>query len=376
MSILTIVIPTRDRHNTLSITVSHLLREPIEGVEVLVVDNACQPPVSQVIGSHKNLRVVRTNDRLDMIKNWRFGLSQIRTKYFTVIGDDDFVWKRSLTSILAFLKLNDTPLISWNRSAIYWPDYPDERFRGNLYLPLGPSAKRISCRELFDHMFLKTFDPFSLPGVYNSIVNTEHAKLRIRHIEDLIPADALTPDIGSAMRFPLVFDEGILLAQPVTLSGISGQSNMIEKNANLFLNEFEEKERFPLWIWNGARPLTVQGRGMLAHCHDFCAAYVTPSQHISDIDVPWEFLEKLWEYYINNFLAISHGFFCQIVKELEAKKEEARARSGRHFLLPSISDWHYVKLFTGDVGEFFVQFENYLNQFPNVDFSDVISRID
>lgn len=75
-----VVIPTRDRPDTLVQAVTSVLAQDFRDFELLVVDNAGTPPARQVLADVANphLRIVTAPQRLAMHRNWELGLAAAR----------------------------------------------------------------------------------------------------------------------------------------------------------------------------------------------------------------------------------------------------------------------------------------------------------
>lgn len=296
-NLLTIVIPTRDRLDTLRILVHYLLWKPIQKVRLLVVDNFSDPPVEDMLPVHNFLRVVRSKERLSMPDNWRFGLSFIETPFFTVMGDDDFPWKSRITKLVARLDSSQANLFTWHRGAFYWPNYADMNMAGSLIIQNGFHYRNLTCTILYKNMFLKTFDWTHLPSVYNSIVSVDLATSLHGNLSSLIPDRCIAPDGSSAIKIATTFSEVSLLASPVIISGISNHSNGMawQQNAGKFYGEFKNYRLFPSWLQSRSIACDIHGLGLLTFISDYCVAVVDGGELEAD-SLPKIFFKKLMHY--------------------------------------------------------------------------------
>src|SRR5476649_943362 len=88
-----ILVPTRQRPDTLPATLATLVEQPGDDYEIVVADNFGDEEVARVIAAAQqaNPRVkhVRTDRVLPMAQNWERGLAACTGEYVSVLGDDD-----------------------------------------------------------------------------------------------------------------------------------------------------------------------------------------------------------------------------------------------------------------------------------------------
>ena len=113
---LSLVIQTRQRHETLGYAIETALMDPMPELEVIVSDNFSSRETAEVVRSFSDsrLKYVRTDRRLSMCDNWEFALGHATGDYIIYIGDDDAVMPGALS------RLKD--LHSSHPAAVYkWP---------------------------------------------------------------------------------------------------------------------------------------------------------------------------------------------------------------------------------------------------------------
>jgi glycosyltransferase involved in cell wall biosynthesis len=296
-SLLTIVIPTRDRPDTLKEVINHLLLFPLPRVEVLICDNYSKIPVSDILGVLPNeFRIVRSEKRLSMPENWRLGLSEVTTPYVTVIGDDDLIWKNRYLWILPHLESREFPVVFWFRHAYWWKRFRDQHLSNVLLFTNDKVAAVINLDDLLDVVYPRTFDYQWLPSVYNSVVDTNLAKSSFGRLENLVPADCLSPDVSSAFRISSKFKRGLFISAPISISGISHNSNGMNPNLQKqFWAEFDQIKMRPQWFQEKLRFL---GQGvdpglLLSHIHDYYAGLDLDCKLESDVGTLLE-IHKNW----------------------------------------------------------------------------------
>ncbi|RYZ29021.1 MAG: glycosyltransferase, partial [Sphingobacteriales bacterium] len=76
----TVVVPTRERADTLLHTLRTCVTQNYDNLTILVSDNCSQDTTEEVVRSFNDPRIqyVNTGKRLSMSHNWEFALSQVR----------------------------------------------------------------------------------------------------------------------------------------------------------------------------------------------------------------------------------------------------------------------------------------------------------
>lgn len=330
--LLTIVVPTRDRHDTLSKVIEHLLDLNLERIQVLISDNLSAPPVSDVLPDlPESFKIIRTNSRLSMPSHWRFALSHVSTPYLTVIGDDDIIWGNRLLAVLPLLESRTAPVFFWPRFSYYWLNYRDENLAGLLSVSKDFVAKRVNLDELFHRIFVLSRNYAILPSVYNSLVSTETAIRLFGSIEELVPVDCMAPDIASAFRICSHFKDGVFLTTQVSVSGISHHSNGMNPSQHaLFFSEFGELNLRPRWLNKCCIPtLGSAAKDLFFLIHDYFSGSgrdLNFGEHLGDL--PDFFRSEFFSFYANNEIAIVSSAsdlvnsFSQSFKEVSPIREE------------------------------------------------------
>src|ERR1039458_10222772 len=91
--LISVVIPTRERAQTLLFTLQTVLNQASRNFEVIVSDNFSQDPTRTVVQSFADarLRYFNTGRRLSMCDNWDFAFEHVCGEYTIFIGDDDAI---------------------------------------------------------------------------------------------------------------------------------------------------------------------------------------------------------------------------------------------------------------------------------------------
>ena len=86
-----IIIPTRQRHDTLKYSIQSIINQTYKEFELIVMDNFSPPETAEVVALFNDQRIkyYRATERLSMSDNWELGLSYAPGEYIFVLGDDD-----------------------------------------------------------------------------------------------------------------------------------------------------------------------------------------------------------------------------------------------------------------------------------------------
>jgi hypothetical protein len=305
-ALLTILIPTRDRHETLVQVVDVLSSDLPDGVEILVSDNYSAPEARSVLPYRSNVRVIRTDRRMSMPDHWRFALEHVTGKYLTVIGDDDFIWTARLKQVLPLLERDEFELIHWHRGAYFWSSHRNTESAGTLLIYNGTSAKTLTCSRLLGEYFELTGDYQHLPSVYNSLISCKSARKHFGKLSELVPNDCLAPDVSSAFLISRLFSTTLYCNFPVSISGISRFSNGMNPDMqHQFFSEFGAKAYEPSKFSKEITPLSIHGDALKGLLHDFSCSDPERVSGVEPEDLRHVFLMMMAWLYQTNQLGLS-----------------------------------------------------------------------
>ncbi len=116
---LSIIVPTRERSDTLFHTIRTLVSQDYGDCEFLVSDNASQDATRDVVSSFSDhrIRYINTGRRLSMSDNWEFALGAVRGEFVTYIGDDDGFIPGAVTKAMRLLEESQMSALAWDKIA-------------------------------------------------------------------------------------------------------------------------------------------------------------------------------------------------------------------------------------------------------------------
>jgi glycosyltransferase involved in cell wall biosynthesis len=222
----TVVIPTRERCDTLEHTLRTCVMQDYDNLEIIVSDNFSQDDTRQVVNSFKDnrIRYINTGKRLSMSHNWEFALSHVQGDYVTFVGDDDGLLPGALASLAEIIHMTGAKAITWKWASYFWPSCILEASRGLLIIPLsGQLEKRSTAKTLAEVLDFKCGYEH-LPFLYKGIVSVECIDT-VKKKSGGTFFHSMNPDMYSAIALASAMDEYYYSSYPYSLNGTSGHSN-------------------------------------------------------------------------------------------------------------------------------------------------------
>lgn len=217
----TIIIPTRERADTLVHALQTVLTQDYENFEILVSDNASLDDTAKKVAAIKNprLRYVNTGHRISMSENWEFALSHVKSGWVTVLGDDDAILPGSLNKVNQIINKTGTEAIRSNGCSYSWPGLSDSHY-GRLRVSLKRGYEiRDSGRML--QLVINGSDAYTeLPVLYNGgFISIELIKRAKKKTGNFF--QSMTPDVYSGIIFSLLTENYVYSYEPLAINGAS-----------------------------------------------------------------------------------------------------------------------------------------------------------
>ena len=278
--LLSIILPTRGRLETLKFTLSSLLKLDNPNIEIIICDNDSDDGTDLYINNIEDPRIkyTKSDKRLSMPQNFERGLEIAKGDYILTLGDDDFIIQNNLDLALNSIIKSDSDIIYWNRWYFYWSSYPDSNNSGSFGISVGRQYFSIDTKLLLTLSYYGFVNFQYLPSIYNSIIKKSFllkykAYLRGRFFPDYVVA----VDVYSSLIFSSLDPSTLYLESPVSVSGISHRSNGMSLYTDLkehkkFLSEFglnESEELIPGNLVGKIKIINTPGRVVLAVMIDY-----------------------------------------------------------------------------------------------------------
>lgn len=217
----TLIIPTRERSDTLIHTLKTALSQNYDQFQVLVSDNASEDDTREKVSSvnDKRLKYVNTGQRVSMSENWEFALSHVDRGWVTVLGDDDALLPGALSSVDEIIKKTGTSAIRSNGCSYQWPGFNGSDY-GRLSISLRKGYEIRGSGQMLHQVLNGARNYTELPMLYNggfvSFDLINQAKLVTERF-----FMSMTPDVYSAIVLSLLADTYVYSHEPLAINGAS-----------------------------------------------------------------------------------------------------------------------------------------------------------
>lgn len=220
-----IVIPTRERADTLRWSLQTTLDQDFDSYEVVVCDNHSSPGTRDVVeaAASPRVRYVRAPRPLAMSANWELAVGEATGEYVTVLGDDDGLLPLALTEADHLIHRHGTKALRCQRGLYTWPTLPTPKDANFLHLPLTRYVKECDAREWIAKLPRFEAGADTLPMIYNSFIHRD-VIARHRELVGRVFASAY-PDIYSGIGLGYVAGRFLSVGLPLNIAGLSGRSN-------------------------------------------------------------------------------------------------------------------------------------------------------
>lgn len=222
--LLSIVIPTRQRHDTLVYAMASILEQDFKDLELIVMDNFSSPETAEVVASFNDARVAyyRSPQRLSMTENWELGLSYATGEYVSILGDDDAFIPDAFKLCESLISLYKLKIISWQQSIYTWPSFIVPWERDQLYVELKQSASILDSKFILKQVYQGLATYTNLPMLYNSFVHKDIINAVKFHYGQYFLS--YCPDVYSGIVNAWFSDRYFFSLRPFSISGLSRHS--------------------------------------------------------------------------------------------------------------------------------------------------------
>jgi glycosyltransferase involved in cell wall biosynthesis len=101
--LVSVIIPTKNRHELVGTAVKSVLDQTYQNVEVIVVDDGSDPPLSLDIGDER-LKIIRNDKSVGGGAARNIGLRAAKGHYMSLLDDDDYYYPHKIMCQLDYLK--------------------------------------------------------------------------------------------------------------------------------------------------------------------------------------------------------------------------------------------------------------------------------
>ena len=287
----TVIVPTRDRSDTLISCLNSILAQDYENLRVVVSDNASVDRTAEVINifSDSRIKYINTGRRVSMSHNWEFALNHVDAGWITVLGDDDGLIPGALSKVDKLIRRTGTQAIRSNGCGYQWPLISDDTF-GNLSISLKRGYALLDSSRSLTEVLSGKRHYNTLPMLYSGgFVDTELIRIAKTVTGDFFKS--MTPDVYSAIVFSMITKNYIYSYEPFAINGASHHSGGTagfekKKRARVYdpAETFWSEENIP---FHEDLPLLDSGRPVRSIHAIVLEAYLqAQSFHSKDVENP------------------------------------------------------------------------------------------
>lgn len=226
-SFFNIIIPTKNRANTLSHTIKTLINQNYNNYKIIISDNNSTDNTEELIKkiNHQKIFYKKSNEDISMSENWERGLDQVEDGFVTILGDDDGLVPNSLSIIDDFIKKKNVDIISWQPHTYFWSNFQSEE-RNKLILCYSEQNKivKYSSSDLLQQILDMQTMYLHSPMIYNSFVNISLINTIKNKKNNKKFFTSNIPDVYSGLAFLLNTKSFYKLSQPIGINGVSKYS--------------------------------------------------------------------------------------------------------------------------------------------------------
>lgn len=253
-----VVIPTRNRADTLSACLRTCLAQTFDDFEIVVSDNCGTPETRQVVESFSfpNLIYIRSEKPLAMSDNWELGISHSRGEYLTVLGDDDGLLFHALATADEMIRDFKVDVLHAEQLMYTWPGFNAGPIReSGLIIPVFRPPRRCDSERGLQAAIYHPPQILWLPSLYNAFVHRDVLD-RLRAKTGRVFNDA-APDWYSGYAILMLTTEYVYSGVPLRIGGASAKSTglaLLQGTSNPVMAEYDELNRASGFKWNPTVP--------------------------------------------------------------------------------------------------------------------------
>jgi glycosyltransferase involved in cell wall biosynthesis len=167
-----IVIPTRQRHQTLGYAIQSVLFQHYPDFELVVMDNCSSAETWDVVKQYRSprLRYERAPRVLPMNENWETGLSLTQGDFVFFMGDDDALMPDGLQLAASILERAPLDVLSWLKYTYWWDSAIEPTVRGRLFVHFGCNFHQLDRMQTIQSFYDWRTGMNRLPSIYTSLV--------------------------------------------------------------------------------------------------------------------------------------------------------------------------------------------------------------
>lgn len=223
--LISLVIPTRERCDTLKYTLQTALNQKSQNYEIVISDNFSQDDTKKIVDSFNDPRIkyFNTGARVPMCTNWDFACEKARGEYIIIIGDDDGALPGGIDFIENFIEKHPANIYFWDKPRYTWPN--NERIAEINFTAVRKKPFSVDLEEMVrSSIRWGANDVKELPTVYHAAVSKTILD-KIKKTTGKI-FHSVAPDYFLSFALPVFTNNGVInVGRCVTACGHSPKAN-------------------------------------------------------------------------------------------------------------------------------------------------------
>lgn len=220
---LAVVLPTRNRADTLEHALRTCTAQDYEDMEIIVSDNFSTDATRDIVEScgDPRVRYINPGRRLSMSSHWEFALSHVQAQWITYLGDDDGLLPGSARAMIALAVDRRESAFCWQQIYYGWPGLGTFS-EGRLIIPLTAGYSTLRSADVLRDVATFRAHYTRLPSIYKGLVKrsvlTAGQSLTGRTFCSIIP------DVYSGVLAAALLPTYGFVKRPFTINGASAHS--------------------------------------------------------------------------------------------------------------------------------------------------------
>ena len=220
-----LIVPTRERVNTLRFCLQTLVAQTYENLEIIVSDNASTDGTEAFVKSLKDSRIryVNTGQRVGMSQNWEFALKHATGDWIGYVGDDDGLLPGCFEKIQKLIETTQAKAIRTRACSYIWPNAQPQGDHLAMNVPLGKTHQWRKSSQWIDKALAGHVNYSELPMLYNGGFVQKSLLDDFSQMHGQVFFSRI-PDVYSGMLIASLVDEYVYSTEPVAINGTSASS--------------------------------------------------------------------------------------------------------------------------------------------------------
>ena len=220
-----ILIPTKNRYDTLKFAVQTCLNQKYDNLEIIISDNYSSDNTKNILSefSDPRLKYQRSDKPLPMIYSWEFALSAVKEEGFVhFMGDDNGITTDAVQRVVNIANKTGLKIIHGQPIQYTWPN--EMVFNGYVSIPKGEKLYIINSKSALKAAYDLTIGFDRMPTINASFVHTSI----IQKAKSLFNGKyfiASNPDVCSSIVNAYFEKEYVYTEKPFMINGASMHSN-------------------------------------------------------------------------------------------------------------------------------------------------------